>query len=308
MAPGFSQYEAGVESFMNPQAYKEFSRRLPEFTELRLETMNAAGIDICVLSQTSPGLQIETNAQTAIKKAIQANDFLAGEIDENPERFAGFAHLPMQDPLAASKELERCVNDLGFVGALINGQTNGVYLDDERYLPFWEKLVELDVPLYLHPADSFDKPYMFSDYPVLSNAMWGWTLETATHALRLIVSGLFDRFPGIKLILGHMGEALPFMLWRLDSRWQISQQPRQLKKLPSQYIKDNIKITTSGVCDNAPLLCSIEALGADNVLFSTDYPFESSLIAAEFIEKAPISEEVRAKICYGNAQKLLKLN
>lgn len=307
MAPGFDEYEGDVKNMMNPEAYREFALRLPEFAELRLETMDQAGIDVCVLSQTSPGLQIETDAPKAIRKAQEVNDFLALEIQKHPGRFAGFAHLAMQDPKEAVKELERCVKQLAFKGALINGHTNGVYLDDQSYIPFWETLNELDVPLYLHPASSFDVPHMFAGHHELMGPTWGWTVETATHALRLIVCGLFDRLPGLKVILGHMGEALPFMLWRFDSRWEISKHSKKLDKSLSQYVRDNFFITTSGACDNAPLICSIEAIGADNVLFSTDYPFESAQIAADFIEKASISEDVRKKICYQNAERLLKL-
>ncbi|MBS1956710.1 MAG: amidohydrolase [Cyanobacteria bacterium SZAS-4] len=307
MAPGFENYEADVEKMMDARAYKEFALRLPEFADLRLQAMNNAEIEMCVLSQTSPGLQTEKDTATAIRKSQEANDFLAQQIQKHPSRFAGFAHLAMQDPTAAAKELKRCIEDLGFKGALVNGHTNGVYLDDQRYIPFWETLNNLDVPLYLHPADSFDKPHMYEDHPDLMGPTWGWTVETTTHALRLIVSGLFDRLPKLKVILGHMGEALPFMLWRFDSRWQIGKHSKKLEKPLSQYVKDNIIITTSGVCDNAPLLCSIEALGADNILFSTDYPFESTQIAADFIDKAPLSEDVRKRICYQNAQRILKL-
>ena len=240
-------------------------------------------------------------------RARQANDFLAGEIQKHPKRYAGFAHLPLQDAQAAAAELERCVKELGFKGALINGHTNGVYLDDSSMWSFWDCVDELDVPVYLHPASSFDAPHMYHGYPELVGPTWGWTVETATHALRLIVSGLFDRLPGLKIILGHMGEALPFMLWRLDSRWQISVPTVPLKKMPSQYIKDNFIVTTSGVCDNPPLLCTIDALGEDNVLFSADYPFEDTLVAAKFIDTAPVSEQVREKICYRNAERILKL-
>jgi 2,3-dihydroxybenzoate decarboxylase len=307
MAPGLDHYEAGVEKMMAPASYKEFFERLPEFGRLRLETMDKAGIDICVLSQTSPGLQAEKDSQLAVRRACEANDFLAAEIQKQPKRYAGFAHLAMQDPQAAIAELRRCVNELGFKGALVNGHTNGVYLDHQQYIPFWETVADLDVPLYLHPASSFDVPHMYHDYPALMGATWGWTVETATHALRLIASGLFDRMPALKVILGHMGETLPFLLWRLDSRWAISKHTKELKKPISQYIKDNLVITTSGVCDNDPLLCTLSALGADNVLFSADYPFENVLTAADFIEKAPISEVDRAKICYQNAERLLKL-
>lgn len=307
MAPGFQQYEGDVENSMDPAAYKEFDRRLPEFAELRLGVMDEAGIDVCVLSQTAPGLQIEKDAQTAIAKSRQANNFLFAQIEKHPKRFMGFAHLAMQDPHAAINELTRCVKDLGFKGALINGHTNGVYLDDKNYSRFWETVSELNVPVYLHPATAHDRPHMYHDYPVLLGPTWGWTVETATHALRLIISGLFDRVPELKIILGHMGEALPFMLWRLDSRWDISKHPLELKKPLSQYIRDHFVVTTSGVCNDAPLICTIQALGEDNVLFSTDYPFEDARIAADFIENAPISEAVRAKICQQNAQRLFNL-
>lgn len=307
MAPGFDLYEGDVAKMMDAKSYQEFERRLPDFAELRIEMMNETGIDVCVLSQTSPGLQVEKDAAVAIRMATEANDFLCAQIQKFPSRFAGFAHLAMHDPAAAIAELSRCVRDLGFKGAMINGHTNGVYLDHEKYFPFWESVVELGVPVYLHPASSFDEPHMYKDYPVLVGATWGWTVETATHALRLIVSGLFDRLPELKVILGHMGETLPFLLWRLDSRWKISKQPRSLNKLLSQYLKDNFVVTTSGVCDNAPLLCALEALGSENVLFSTDYPFEDARIASEFIENAPVSESVKAQICYENAQRLLKL-
>jgi 2,3-dihydroxybenzoate decarboxylase len=308
MAPGYERYEGDVSKLMDADAYKQFERRLPEFAELRIQMMNDADIEVCVLSQTSPGLQIEKDAAVAIRKAQEANDFLFAQIEQFPSRFAGFAHLSLHDPRAATVELIRCVRELGFKGAMINGHTNGVYLDEDICMPFWEAVAELDVPVYLHPASAFDSPHMYKDYPVLVGATWGWTVETATHALRLIVSGLFDRIPSLKVILGHMGETLPFMLWRLDSRWKISKQPVPLNKSLSQYLRDNFFVTTSGVCDVAPLMCTLESVGSDRVLFSTDYPFEDAKLAAEFIDTAPISEDVRAKICYENARRILKLS
>ncbi|CAN5466640.1 amidohydrolase family protein [soil metagenome] len=306
-APEFSEYEAGVEKMMKEDDYCQFRDRLPEFDEQRLEAMDKAGIEVCVLSQTSPGLQAEKDALLALTKAQRVNDFLKQQIDRHPTRYAGFAHLAMHDCQAATKELERCITELGFKGALINGHTGGVYLDNPIYLPFWEKIVELDVPVYLHPADSFDSPHMYDGFAALKGAAWGWGVETATHALRLVASGLFDRLPQIKIILGHMGETLPFTLWRLDSRWQISKHDIELQKLPSQYLRENFVVTTSGVCDETPLKCAIEAIGINNVLFSTDYPFESVPLAFDFIEKAQITEAERAKICYENAERLLKI-
>jgi 2,3-dihydroxybenzoate decarboxylase len=292
---------------MAPGVFDDFNTRLSELGEMRIEAMDLAGIDICVLSQTSPGLQIEGDTQLAVAKARQANDFLAGEIEKHPDRFRGFAHLALQDPDAAIAELDRCVNVLGFKGAMINGHTNGVYLDEEIYYPFWQQVAKLDVPIYLHPANSFDKPHMYHGLPELTGPVWGWAVETGTHALRLIFSGLFDRLPNLRLILGHMGETLPFLLWRFDSRAAITKLSIDLQKKPSQYIRENFIVTTSGVCANAPLQCSIEALGEDNLLFSVDYPYESSQIAADFIDAAPISEATRAKICHENARRILKI-
>ncbi len=308
MAPGLEEYEGAVRKTMQSETFDKLERRLQDFTDERIEAMDKAGIDIVVLSQTSPGLQIERNVKTAVRKATEANDFLAERISKNSKRFRGFAHLALQDPTAAAKELERCVKQLGFKGALINGHTNGIYLDEAVNFPFWDKVAELDVPIYLHPADSFDSPHMYNGRKELSGAFWVWTVETGTHALRLVVSGFFEHYPTVKIILGHMGETLPFMLWRYDSRWKQYGYQDKLKRMPSEYIKSNIAITTAGVCDINPLKCSINAIGEDNVMFSTDYPYESALIAGEFIESAELTDRVREKVCYKNAQRILKID
>ncbi|MBS1988870.1 MAG: amidohydrolase [Cyanobacteria bacterium SZAS LIN-3] len=307
MAPGFGQYEKAIAEGMTSGTFEQFNKGLEDLDELRLAVMDEHGIDRCVLSQTSPGLQRETDGKLAVGRAIEANDFLAAAVARHPQRFAGFAHLALQDVEAATAELDRCVNKLGFKGAMINGHTNGSYLDEAQYLPFWQHVASLDVPIYIHPADHFDRPHMYKDHPELSGPVWGWGVETGAHALRLIFSGLFDRLPNLKIILGHMGEMLPFMLWRIDSRAVIVKLPVALKKEPSQYIRDNFFVTTSGVCDPAPLQCAIDALGDDNVLFSIDYPYESTAIAADFINNAPVSETTRAKICHENARRVLKL-
>jgi 2,3-dihydroxybenzoate decarboxylase len=269
--------------------------------------MDKAGIELSVLSQTSPGLQGEKDAKVAARKQIEGNDFLFAEVSKNPKRYAGFAHLAMHEPKTAIAELTRCVKELGFVGAMINGQTNGVYLDEDQYIPFWEAAVDLDVPIYIHPGNPYQTPYVFKDYPAMEGAFWGWGTETASHAIRIVLSGLFDRLPKLKIILGHMGETLPFTLWRFDSRWPGTIQSKKLQKPPSHYIKENIIITISGVFDAPPLLCSMASIGVDNILFSTDYPYEDPLVAAEFIDKVKVSEEDRAKICYKNAERVLKI-
>jgi 2,3-dihydroxybenzoate decarboxylase len=292
---------------MTPQDAADFEIRLLDVDDLRIETMDNAGIDISVLSLTSPGIQGIADPELAQQMAVKANDLLAERIARHPDRFRGFACLSMDDPLKAAAELERCVNEHHFLGALINGQTKGHYLDEKRFFPFWEKVEELDVPIYLHPGSPPIVPKNFKHHHELAGALWGWTVETGTHALRMIFSGLFDRFPGIKLILGHMGETLPFLLWRLDSRWKILKHPLELKLSPSHYLKKHFFVTTSGMCANGPLMCAIHELGEDRVMFSVDYPYESSDAAAMFIKQAPITDELRKKICYQNARDVLNL-
>jgi len=288
--------------------FADVERRLADFDELRLEMMDKTGIEMMVLSVTTPGVQGVSDSREAIRLAHGANDFLAREVQKRPDRYAGFAHLAMQDADAAAAELERAVRELGFRGALINGQTNGHYLDEDQYVPFWERVQELDVPIYLHPGNMADHPAMFAHRPELDGPIFAWTAETAAHALRLVFGGTLTRFPKVKIVLGHMGETLPFLLWRLDSRREFDLGDKLAPDaLPSAIIKRNIAITTSGVCDAGALLAAIQALGDDNVMFSVDYPYEDPQVAADFIESAPIDEDVRAKVCYRNAERLLHL-
>ncbi len=285
-----------------------FVRRLEDSDE-RIATMDAAGIDLFVLSQTSPGVQAEKDPGVAVQRAREANDYLQGQIELHPDRYRGFAHLPMQDVQAASDELERCVKDLGFLGALINGNTNGVYLDDERYLPFWERVVRLSVPVYIHPANPWEQPYVLEGYPVIQGAAWGWSVDNSCHFLRLLFSGLFDRFPELTIILGHMGETLPYFAWRLDSRYDATNPADKppLKKAPSDYFRSNLIITTTGVCQDSALQCALAVMGEDRVLFSVDYPYEDAQQAVDWIDGAPLTDVQRAKICYQNAERVLRL-
>jgi len=280
---------------------------LSDFDSQRLETMDQAGIDISVLSVAGAGIQNERSAATAVPHARETNDFLATQIRKHSDRYRGFAHLPLQDPKAAAEELARTVREYGFLGVLVNGPTLGHYLDEDRFLVFWERVAELNVPVYLHPGTPFQLPQSFQDHPELNGPIWGWTVDTATHALRLVFSGLFDRFPNLTVILGHMGEALPFMLWRIDTRYGDLHNFRGLRKTPSEYLKGNFVVTTSGVFSAEPLLCTLAALGADHVLFSVDYPFESSLLAAQFMDRISLPEQVREKINFKNAQRVLGL-
>ncbi len=222
---------------------------------------------------------------------------MAEQIHRHPDRFAGFAALPLQNPVAAIAELERAVTQLGFVGALINGHTNGAYLDEHPYWGIWERAEQLGVPIYLHPADSpADQMKIYQGYPGLRSATWNWTVETATHALRIICSGIFDAFPRAIMVLGHMGEALPYVLKRIDDGWGGTPQSKHLQHLPSYYIKNNVMITTSANCSPEALNCALSAVGTDHLLFSTDYPYASMEHTTRFVETAPISEMDREKI------------
>lgn len=296
--------------FYDPAAVARWNDNLTEFTDLRLGEMDENGIDLQVLSLTAPGIQAETDPAVAVEHARRANDFLAGVVAEYPGRFAGFAALPLQNPDAAVRELERAVRELGFVGALVNGHTNGVYLDDPRFAPVWAALENLDVPLYLHPgAPPLDKWLVTEGHPYLTGPTWQWGAETAAHALRLIYAAVFDDFPKARLILGHMGEFLPFQIARLDARYEFMTMPRPLAKgRPGKYIGENILITTTGVCSHAALVGAILAIGVDSIMFSVDYPFECTDKAVEFLDTAPLADADRDKIAYLNAARLLRLD
>ena len=306
-AVGFGDYSKAFVQHLAPEVAARLGAQLTDFGELRLAEMDRGGIDYVILSQTGPGVQAEPDAAVALRRAQENNDFLAERVAQRPDRFGGFATLPMHDPRTAAAELTRAVRELGFKGALVNGHTNGVYYDDPAYDAFWEQMQELDVPLYLHPFDAYVMPHAFQGHPELTGATWGWGVETATHALRLLFGGVFDRFPRLKLILGHMGEGLPFQRWRFDSRFAAYPCGVRLQRAPSEYIGSNILITTSGVCSHPTLVGAIAEMGAEAVMFSIDYPYESTALAVEFIESAPLDAATRDLVCYGNAARLFKL-
>jgi 2,3-dihydroxybenzoate decarboxylase len=305
LSPGLVDYWRPTMTEVAPERGEYFFLNLTDFGELRLQSMDGAGISRSILSIAGPGVQAERDAGTATRRARESNDFLAREIEKRPHRYSGFAHLAMQDGKSAADELERCVRELKFCGAMINGHTHGQYLDDPALYPFWERADALGAVIYLHPADPVAQPSVLSGYKVLMRPMWGWGFETGSHALRLVVGGHFDRFPRSRLMLGHLGETLPFLLWRFDSRAQFH--GLKLKKPPSAYIRENVIVTTSGMCSAEPLNCTIAALGRERVMFGADHPFESALEAGEFLDKVAIEESVRADIAFNNATRLLNL-
>ena len=305
LSPGLVDYWRPTMTEVAPERGEYFYRNLTDFGELRLQSMDRAGIARAVLSIAGPGVQAERDAATTTRRARESNDFLAAEIQKRPDRYSGFAHLAMQDPRGAADELERCIRDLKFCGAMINGHTHGQYLDAPELYPFWERADALGAVIYIHPADPVAQPSVLAGYKVLMRPMWGWGFETGSHALRLIIGGHFDRFPQTRLMLGHLGETLPFLLWRFDSRAQFH--GLKLKKPPSEYIRQNVAVTTSGMCSAEPLNCSLAALGKNRVMFAADHPFEAAEEAGEFMDHVPLAEPLRAGIASGNAAKYLGL-
>ncbi len=305
ISPGLIDYWRPTMTEVPAPVTERLFKQLSDFGDLRLETMDKAGITKMVLSASGPGVQAERDGATATKKAAEANDFLAKEIQKKPDRYAGFAHIAVQQPEAAADELERCVKQLGLRGAMINGHTNGQYLDDPSLYPFWERVEALGTIVYIHPIDPITPAPVLNGTYGLRRSTWEWGFETGSHALRLVFSGLFDRFPKAKIALGHMGETLPYLLWRFDSRAKLYNV--KLGKAPSQYIKDNIVVTVSGVFAAEPLRCAVDALGRDRVMFSADYPFEDAVEAGHWMDTVPIEESLRADVAYNNAAKLFGL-
>ena len=291
-----------------PDVPKEIAAKIKtplcDLGEGRIAAMAAAGIDLAVLSNVGT-VQGSLDAATAMRMAQQANDRLAEAVQAHPDHFAGFATVPLQDPKAGADEFERAVRDLGMKGALILGQTDGLYLDDDRFAPLWERAEALDSPIYLHAADAAVLPVTYAGRPELDGATWSWTAETAAHTLRLIFGGVFTRFPKARLLLGHMGETLPYLLWRLDKRAQAFSEGEAVK--PSEIFRRNIAITTAGAFSDEPLDCAIKALGDDSIMFSVDHPFEDMHEASAWLDAAPLSEQQREKISSENARRILRL-
>jgi predicted TIM-barrel fold metal-dependent hydrolase len=273
----------------------------------RLAHMDAAGVDVQVLSFGSPGPQA-FGADVAIPMARDANDHAHATVKAHPGRFAAFAALPTADPQASAKELERCVG-LGFKGAMIHGHTQGSFLDDRKYWAIFEAAQALDVPIYLHPTlahpgalDSY-----FKGYEELARAGWGFAIDTSCHFLRIVFAGVFDAYPKLKIILGHLGEGLPFAMHRLNDHTHRAAARRGLKRQPIEYLRDNLLVTTSGNWYEPAFLCTLLALGADNILFAVDWPYEANTTGIGFLKKLSISDADREKIAHGNAERVLRM-
>jgi hypothetical protein len=300
-----------VEEVMKTRPYMYDTVLLPKLADLgddRLRQMDEWGIDVQVLMHT---LFPDTHPDV-VRLARETNDQIAEAIAAHPDRYAGFALLPWAHPEAAVDEMTRAVQSLGLNAAMCNGTANGRFLDDPSFFPVWQQAAALNVPVYIHPApppavvtdayfDGFD-PHMKW---LLSTSCWGWHAELGVHALRLIISGLFDRLPELQVIIGHMGEMFPFMLDRIDDR--ITRGTSSLKRKVSEYFQQNFHISTSGFFSEPPFYLALHTVGADRIMFAVDHPYSSNKQGRQFLDKLAVSEADRAKISYLNAEKLLRI-
>ncbi len=296
--------------------WDQLAPRLLDIQDMRLKEMDKHGIELMILSLNAPAVQAIHDVKRAIAVAREANDTLAAEVAKRPDRFAGFAALPMQDPEAAAQELTRCVKELGMVGALVNGFSqagdpeNLLYYDLPQYRPFWRTVAALDVPFYLHPRNPLPSWSKFYEgHAWLWGPNWAFAAETAVHALRLIGSGLFDECPGLQIVLGHLGEGIPVQLWRLDGRngWMKEPHRYAAKHGVGHYFRKHFHVTTSGNFHTPSMLNCMTELTPARVMFSVDWPFEAVDEAAAWFDRAAIGEAERAKIGRSNAVELFKL-
>ncbi|HZB07805.1 MAG TPA: amidohydrolase family protein, partial [Rubrobacter sp.] len=275
----------------------------------RISAMDAAGIDMQVLSLTFPGVE-QLEAAEAVAFARETNDLLAEAVRRHPDRFAGFAALPTASPEAAADELERTIGEYGFKGALINGHIRGRYLDDSFFWPILERTEALGVPIYLHPTPP-PRPVIEASYTgnfdevLLATAAWGWHVETATHVLRLILGGAFDRYPNLQLVVGHMGEGLPFFMPRLEVALPV--EVTKLERPVGSYLRENLHYTFGGFNWVQAFLDLVLQVGVERIMFSADHPYASMGEARDFLDKLPASPADKERIAHSNAERLLRL-
>jgi 2,3-dihydroxybenzoate decarboxylase len=307
--------DRGRELF-SPEAWERMRRALVDIHGQLLNDMDEHNVEMSVLSLVAPGIQHMTDPKMAAEAARRSNDQLANQVAKNPKRFQAFAALPMNDPQASAEELTRCVKELGFKGALVDSfssrdsEESVLYYDLPEYWDFWGTCESLDVPFYLHPREPLVSRTLFLEgYPWLRTSSWAFTLDMATHMLRLMSSGLFDQYPKLKIIVGHMGETLPFLMWRVDNRIKKSPRGIPARKPLNEYFTQNFWITTSGQFNTQALMEAINWMGEDRIMFSVDYPFEVFSDAAPWFDSVnAISEAAWNKIARTNAEKLLKLD
>jgi len=309
-------YKGYVRLWYEPRIWEphglEIEDRLLDLNEGRLRNMDIAGIDMQVLSLSTPGCEQFSPAK-GIALSKKTNEELSKAINKHPDRFIGLAALAPQRPEEAALELERAVKELGLKGAKINSHIRGNYLDSKKYWPIFETAESLDVPIFLHPNTpnpSMIEPY--TDYGfALAGPTWGFAAEVALHTMRLIYSGVFDRYPNLKIILGHLGEGIIFWLYRIDfsfkKPWMEEEIRPTIKRLPSEYIRQNFFINTSGMYSFPALIHVLLELGADHIMFAADYPYENIEEAAKFIERIPLSDVDKDKIQHSVAEKLFKI-
>jgi 5-carboxyvanillate decarboxylase len=301
----------GVPASGGAQGYSamNFLDGLLDIEDRRLKEMDKYGVDMHVLSLTAPGVQM-FDADTACELATLANDRLAEVIARHPTRFAGLASFAPHAPKRAAKEMERAIRKLKLNGFIVNSHTNNEYFDDPKYWPILEAAEALDACIYIHPrAPSYGMKGPFTDYG-MDSAMWGYGMEVGTHAVRMMVSGVFDRFPKLKICIGHMGEAVPFWIWRINfmnTRAQRIGRSPKTQLTMAEYLQRNFVITTSGVEDPLALEYSVKKLGADNVLWAIDYPYQPTEPAVAFMDAAPLSDEDKAKVYHKNAERIFHI-
>lgn len=304
LSPGLIDYWLPSVATLDRTAADILFRRLTDLGEARLETMVSAGIQRAVLSIAGPGVQAEPVIATAVRRAGEANDFLAREIAKRPSSYLGFAHLPMQDPAAAAAEFLRCVRELGFSGAFIHG-AGSYYLDDPVFDRLWQHAEALGAPIYIECGEPNIPAPVLDNYRELQGSSWAGAFEIGSHVLRLIYGGVFDRHPNARIIVGRLGAALPYFLSAFDA--QAKREGGRLNRAPSDYLRDNVCVTTAGLNAIAPLYCAIATLGPAQLMFGASYPFASVKQAGQFLDTVRLDENLRADIAYRNAERLLGL-